>query len=268
MKEPFTTRGFSESSDAIAIIVGSTYNGEPTNEVREETTHWGKPSAPIGLVNQEGSGGVYVLPRHGLDHKYPAHLIPYRANMAALKKLGAVAVISIGTVGSVSSNLSPGTIVVPEQIIDWTDGRHSTYWDDSHVGHHIQFADPFCPIGRHYVTEVASEIHNINVESSGTMAVIGGPRFSTRAESVMLSNLGADVIGMTAMPEASLARELGMCYASLCLVTDMDAATGSADAVTENRVRSVAAEYSQAVLDIAFATAERWSSDPRTCACQ
>jgi 5'-methylthioadenosine phosphorylase len=177
-------------------------------------TPFGEPSAPV-TVGTIGEHEVAFLPRHGADHRYPAHKVPYRANMWALRALGVRRVLAPCAVGSLTPEHGPGTIVVPDQLLDRTRRRADTYFDSGAA--HASFADPYCPTLRSAVTGLPG------VVDGGTMVVIEGPRFSTRAESQWFAAAGFTLINMTGYPEAVLARELEICYAAIALVTDLDA---------------------------------------------
>jgi 5'-methylthioadenosine phosphorylase len=177
-------------------------------------TPFGEPSAPV-TIGTVGEHEVAFLPRHGTDHRYPAHQVPYRANMWALRALGVRQVLAPCAVGSLTPDHGPGTVVVPDQLVDRTRRRADTYFDTGAA--HVSFADPYCPTLRAAATELPG------VVDGGTMVVIEGPRFSTRAESQWFAAAGFTLINMTGYPEAVLARELEICYAAIALVTDLDA---------------------------------------------
>jgi 5'-methylthioadenosine phosphorylase len=177
-------------------------------------TPFGEPSASV-TVGGVGQHEVAFLPRHGANHQYPAHKVPYRANMWALRALGVRQVFAPCAVGSLTPELEPGAIVVPDQLVDRTRRRADTYFDSGAA--HVSFADPYCPTLRSAVTGLPG------VVEGGTMVVIEGPRFSTRAESQWFAAAGFTLINMTGYPEAVLARELEICYATIALVTDLDA---------------------------------------------
>lgn len=181
-------------------------------------TPWGPPSAPI----HEGRIGdltVLFLPRHGVGHTIPPHRVNYRANVDALKMLGAEAIVTVSSVGSLREELSPGTFVLPDQFVDLTKQRPTTFFDGGRV-FHVSMADPFCPdLARHAVS-AGRAVGSPFVEHTSYVCV-EGPRFSTRAESRYFRGF-ADVIGMTLVPEVTLARERGLCYACLAMVTDYD----------------------------------------------
>src|SRR5271156_143739 len=177
-------------------------------------TPFGEPSASV-TVGGVGQHEVAFLPRHGANHQYPAHKVPYRANMWALRALGVRQVFAPCAVGSLTPELEPGAIVVPDQLVDRTRRRADTYFDSGAA--HVSFADPYCPTLRSAVTGLPG------VVDGGTMVVIEGPRFSTRAESQWFAAAGFTLINMTGYLEAVLARELEICYATIALVTDLDA---------------------------------------------
>src|SRR3984893_580030 len=175
-------------------------------------TPFGEPSAPI-TVGAVGQHEVAFLPRHGATHQYPAHKVPYRANMWALRALGVGQVFAPCAVGSLTPELQPGAIVVPDQLVDRTRRRVDTYFDSGAA--HVSFADPYCPTLRSAVSGLP------DVVGGGTMVVIEGPRFSTRAESQWFAAAGFTLINMAGYPEAVLARELAICYATIALVADL-----------------------------------------------
>lgn len=182
-------------------------------------TPYGAPSAPLAVGELHGRR-VAFLPRHGRSHEFPAHRVNYRANLWAMRRLGVRRVLAPCSVGSLQPRLKPGEFVVCDQVVDRTRGRADTYFDGP-VLNCIPFADPYCPELRSIVSAVAAE-EGITAHPEGTAVVIQGPRFSTRAESRWFSSMGWDVVNMTQYPECVLARELGICYAGVALVTDYD----------------------------------------------
>ena len=211
-------------------------------------TPFGKPSDAIITGTLEGVA-VAFLPRHGKGHHLSASEIPVRANIYALKALGVERVISVNAVGSLREEIPPLDIVIPDQIIDRTKARVSTFFGDGIVAH-VGMADPFCPEMRETL-RWGAERAGATVHPKGTYVVIEGPQFSTRAESYLYRSWGADVIGMTALPEAKLAREAEMCYAVLACSTDYDCwheseAEVTIDIVMENLNRNAA--VSKAIL--------------------
>jgi 5'-methylthioadenosine phosphorylase len=186
-------------------------------------TPYGAPSAPVAVGHVEGRA-VAFLARHGPGHSVPAHRINYRANLWALRRLGVRRLLAPSSVGSLPPQVTPGDLVVVDQLVDRTSGRADTFFDGP-LPAHATFADPYCPeLGG--VTLAAARAEGVPVHDGGTVVVIQGPRFSTRAESQWFSAAGWSVVNMTQYPEAALARELGMCYSGLALVTDYDAGTG------------------------------------------
>lgn len=183
-------------------------------------TPWGAPSGPIQLAPVEGRT-VAFLPRHGPGHRFPPHRVPYRANLWALRSLGVTRVLGPCAAGSLHPDLHPGHLVVLDQAIDRTWGRPDTYFDGPTVNH-VSLADPYCPTLRAALLAGAATTAALPVHDGGTVVVIQGPRFATRAESRLHREQGATVINMTQLPEAALARELGLCYASAALITDYD----------------------------------------------
>ena len=230
----------------IAIIGGSgLYDMEGLTNVEflDLDTPFGKPSDVIAVGTLEGAE-VAFLPRHGSGHHFNPTHIPSQANIYALKTLGVQRVISVSAVGSLKEEFEPLHLVVPNQLIDRTRQRSNTFFERDMVVH-ISFADPFCPAASRIVQQSAQEVE-ITVHPGGTMVVMEGPAFSTRAESFMYRSWGADLIGMTALPEAKLAREAEMCYATMAWVTDYDtwrqgSEPVSLELVVQNLVHNVAA---------------------------
>jgi 5'-methylthioadenosine phosphorylase len=224
----------------IGVIGGSgfyTFLDDVTEVVVD--TPYGPPSDSLFLGEVAGRR-VAFLPRHGRDHSIAPHRINYRANLWALRAAGVRQVLGPNAVGGLQPHLGPGTLVVPDQLVDRTYGRAQTYYDGPNVVH-VSFADPYCPTGRATVLETAEQV-GWPATDGGTLVVIEGPRFSTRAESRWHSALGWSVVGMTGHPEAVLARELALCYASLALVTDLDAGVEAGDGVTYEEVMRVFGE--------------------------
>lgn len=182
-------------------------------------TPYGPPSSPVAIGNL-GGRRVAFLARHGANHELPAHRVNYRANLWALRRLGVRRVLGPCSVGSLQTHLRPGEFVVCDQLVDRTRGRADTYFDGPALAH-VAFADPYCPELRAVVAEAGRQ-EAVTIHESGTVVVIQGPRFSTRAESRWFSAAGWDVVNMTQYPEAVLARELNMCYSGIALVTDYD----------------------------------------------
>jgi len=206
----------------IAIIGGSgVYDASMLDNVREVEidTPFGKPSDAI-TIGSFGETNVAFLPRHGKGHRISPSKLNSRANILALKKLGVKRIISASAVGSLKLEHKPLDIVIPDQIFDRTRMRESTFFEDGLVVH-IGFADPFCPQMSSLLADITEEL-GYSVHKKGTYVCMEGPQFSTRAESRVYQNLGFDIIGMTALPEAKLAREAEICYSMIATVTDYD----------------------------------------------
>ena len=220
----------------IGVIGGSGFYEFLTDaeEVPVETP-FGEPSEQV-LVGEVSGRRVAFLPRHGKDHRFPPHKIPYRANLWALRALGVRRILAPSAVGSLTASYGPGTLVIPDQLVDRTGGRVQTFYDEYAV--HVPFADPYCPSGRAHAVEAARNYGWVPA-STGTLVVIPGPRFSSRAESQWYAAQGWTLVGMTGHPEAVLARELALCYTTLALVTDFDAGVDEGDGVTQAEVFEV-----------------------------
>jgi len=192
-------------------------------------TPFGKPSDSIMVGRLEGVG-IAFLPRHGKGHHISPTEIPVRANIYALKSLGVEHIIAINSVGSFKKELEPGHLLIPDQLIDRTRSRVNSFFSDGIVAH-VPFADPFCPALSQVLFESAQEA-GATVHQGGTYVVMEGPAFSTRAESRLYRSWGADIIGMTALPEAKLAREAEICYAIIGCITDYDSWWQDAEPIT------------------------------------
>ncbi len=204
-------------------------------EVKPETP-FGKPSDAI-VVGRLGDVSVAFLPRHGRGHRVSPTEVPSRANIYALKALGVEFIISSNSCGSFKEELKPGHLLIPDQIIDRTRQRINTFFTDGIVVH-IQFADPFCPVLSKIVYEAAKEA-GATVHRGGTFIAMEGPAFSTRAESRLYKSWGADILGMTVLPEAKLAREAEICYASIACITDYDSWHETSEAVTAEAILAI-----------------------------
>jgi 5'-methylthioadenosine phosphorylase len=226
------------------------------------STPYGTPSETLAVGELAGRR-VAFLPRHGAGHRFAPHVVPYRANLWALRSVGVRQVISLSAVGSLRADLGPGSLVVPDQIVDRTSGRVHTLFDGVGGVVHAAFADPYCPHGR-----AAAMGSGLPVTAGGTLVVINGPRFSTRAESLEYQRHGWAIIGMTAMPEASLARELALCYTTLALVTDLDAGVETGTGVTHAEVLEQFAANLPLMRELLVETVKRLPIEqPADCEC-
>jgi 5'-methylthioadenosine phosphorylase len=206
----------------IGIIGGSgLYELEGMSHVKEVriSTPFGDPSDAIKLGDIEGVRSAF-LPRHGVGHRFSPSELPSKANIYALKSLGVEYIIAISTVGSLKEKIKPTDIVIPDQIIDRTFLRPDTFFGNGIVGH-VAFADPYCPVLSDLLYDAVHKT-GTRAHDGGTCIVMEGPQFSTRAESELYRSWGADVILMTALPEAKLAREAEICYGMMAIVTDYD----------------------------------------------
>jgi 5'-methylthioadenosine phosphorylase len=232
-------------------------------QVLDVDTPYGRPSAPVTLGTVEGRR-VAFIPRHGADHEFPPHLVPYRANVWAMKELGVTRLFGPSAAGALRRDIPPRTFVVCDQAIDFTKSRRSTFFDGPQTTH-ISFADPYCPTMRTTLIDAAAGL-GIEHRDGGTMVVIEGPRFSTRAESKMFAQAGGDVIGMTQFPEAILAREAELCFANVALVTDYDVGVDGIPPVSHAEVLKVFGENVGNLRDLLFAAIPAVPSE-RDCAC-
>ena len=248
----------------VAIIGGTGfYRFLEDAESVEVETPFGEPSAPIS-IGTVGGRRVAFLPRHGADHRFPPHRVPYRANLWALKELGVTRVFGPCAAGSLRREIEPRTLVVCDQAVDFTKSRPTTFYDGPQTTH-VSFADPYCPTLREVLVKGAAG-EGIPHRDGGTMVVIEGPRFSTKAESRMFAQVGCDVIGMTQFPEVTLARELELCYATVAIVTDYDVGVDDIQPVTHAEVLKVFGENIDRVRDL-LAVAIPAVPAERTCPC-
>jgi 5'-methylthioadenosine phosphorylase len=225
------------SSYTLGVLGGSgLYELEALHDVKEidMDTPFGRPSDVLVQGTLDNGTTLLFLPRHGRGHRIPPHAINYRANICALKKAGATHLVSVSAVGSMKEDIEPGHLVVPDQFIDLTKKRITTFFEDGIVGH-VPFADPVCKLLAEAVG-VAAERVGVKVHHGGTYICMEGPQFSTRAESRLYRTWGVSVIGMTSMPEAKLAREAELPFATLALATDYDCWHGDHDDVTVEAV--------------------------------
>jgi 5'-methylthioadenosine phosphorylase len=237
----------SSSLADIAVVGGSGFYEflEDAEEIKIDTP-FGPPSEPV-TVGEVAGRRVAFLPRHGRDHRFPPHKIPYRANMWALRSVGARRVLAPTAVGSLTDRYGAGTLVIPDQLVDRTTTRDQTYFDDGAC--HVPFADPYCPSLRPAAIMTAAQQGWAPV-GAATLVVIEGPRFSSRAESQWFAAQGWTLVGMTGHPEAVLARELALCYVPLALVTDLDAGLDEGQGVTQAEVFEVFAANIKRLRDL------------------
>jgi 5'-methylthioadenosine phosphorylase len=250
----------------FGIIGGSGLYSLPGLEISGEeqvSTPYGGPSDSYKLGKLAGKE-IAFLPRHGSGHNIQPHRINYRANIWGFRQLGVIRLLSVFAAGGINRDIKPGTIVVPDQIIDYTSGRASTFYDETEVVH-IDFTDPFCPDLRDYIIRAAAQA-GAGIVKKGTYISVNGPRLETAAEIRAYSVLGADIVGMTAMPEASLAREAEICYAGLSVVTNYAAGiSGQKLTVTEvKEVMSASEDSLRHVLKYFFGSDFR----PPACSCR
>ncbi|MFC5149376.1 S-methyl-5'-thioadenosine phosphorylase [Streptomyces aureoversilis] len=259
----------------IGVIGGSGFYSflEDVTEVTVMTPY-GSPSDSL-FVGELAGRKVAFLPRHGRGHHLPPHRINYRANLWALRSLGVRQVLAPCAVGGLQPQYGPGTLVVPDQLVDRTKARAQSYFDgemlpDGRVPNvvHTSFADPYCPTGRAVAVAVARGHGWEPVVDGGTMVVIEGPRFSTRAESRWHAAQGWTVVGMTGHPEAVLARELELCYTSMALVTDLDAGAETGQGVSHDEVMRVFGENVGRLRGVLFAAVTALpETKERNCLC-
>jgi 5'-methylthioadenosine phosphorylase len=228
-------------------------------EERELATPYGSPSAPL-TIGEIGGKRVAFLPRHGRRHELPPHAIPYRANVWAMRELGVRRIIGPNASGSLKPELQLGEFVVCDQFVDRTSGRADTFYDGPETTH-VSAADPYCPELRGLLVETAREL-GIKARDAGTVVVIQGPRFSSRAESRWFQGMGWDTINMTAYPEGFLARELELCYANISMVTDHDVGVEGAPPVSHEQVVTVFNENNEKLRELLFAVIPRIPPQP------
>jgi 5'-methylthioadenosine phosphorylase len=222
-------------------------------------TPYGNPSAPIA-IGELGGARVAFLPRHGVEHELPPHRVPYRANLWALREVGVRRIIGPCASGALRTDLALGEFVVCDQFVDRTWGRGDTFYDGPRATH-VSAADPYCADLRRLLVETAAEL-DIPVRDGGTVVVVQGPRFSTRAESRWFQQLRWDVINMTAYPEGMLARELELCYATIAMVTDYDVGVEDRPPVTAAEVVRVFEKNNARLRELLFAVIPRIGPQP------
>ena len=251
----------------IGIFGGSGfYNLLSNSEIVEIETAFGAPSSPV-TVGKIGNRDVAFIARHGLQHEFPPHRIPFKANILAFKELGVNQIIAPAAVGSLKKEIEPGHFVIPDQFVNFTTKRDDTFYEERPVTH-IGSSEPYCPHLRQLLIDSAAKMQ-LPVHDKGTVVVIEGPRFASKAESNFYRNQGWDIINMTQYPEMMLARELEICYANISVVTDYD--TGikddpSINSVTLDDVMKVFAENNQKVKNLLYEIIPSMP-DKRTCIC-
>ncbi|MFJ4964341.1 S-methyl-5'-thioadenosine phosphorylase [Streptomyces sp. NPDC088729] len=281
---PGTTAGTSTTTDAatdaaparaeIGVIGGSGFYSflEDVTEVAVDTPY-GRPSDSL-FLGEIGGRRVAFLPRHGRGHHLPPHRINYRANLWALRSVGVRQVLGPCAVGGLRPEFGPGTLLVPDQLVDRTKARTQTYYDGERRPDgtrpnvvHLGFADPYCAEGRTAALDAARG-RGWEPVDGGTLVVVEGPRFSTRAESRWHASMGWSVVGMTGHPEAVLARELGLCYTTMTLVTDLDAGAEAGEGVSHEEVLEVFAANVDRLRSVLFdAVSGLPATAARNCAC-
>ncbi|ARQ70193.1 S-methyl-5'-thioadenosine phosphorylase [Streptomyces marincola] len=263
--------GTAERAD-IGVIGGSGFYSflDRVTEITVDTPY-GQPSDSV-LLGEIAGRRVAFVPRHGRGHHLPPHRINYRANLWALRSLGVRQVVGPCAVGGLRPEYGPGTLLVPDQLVDRTKGRPQSFFDGARRADgqqpnvvHVSFADPYCPTGR-ATALAAARAHDWQAVDGGTMCVVEGPRFSTRAESRWHAAQGWSVVGMTGHPEAVLARELELCYTSLALVTDLDAGAEAGEGVSHAEVLDVFAANIDRLREVLFDLVARLP-ERRDCAC-
>jgi 5'-methylthioadenosine phosphorylase len=216
------------------------------------------------MIGEIGGKTVAFLPRHGKEHQLPPHMINFRANLWAMKQLGVSRIIGPNACGSLQPHVEPGHFVICDQFVDRTSGRKDTFFDGP-ITTHVSSADPYCPTMRQVAIDTASEL-GITAHPAGTVVVVQGPRFSTRAESRWFASQGWEVINMTQYPECYLARELEICYVNISLITDFDAGMEGVEPVTNNEVVRVFNENNSKVKNLIHSMIPLLPSE-RPCAC-
>jgi 5'-methylthioadenosine phosphorylase len=226
----------------------------------EVETPYGAPSAPV-TIGEVGGKRVAFLPRHGVKHELPPAQINYRANVWAMKELGVRRIIGPNASGALKAELELGEFVVCDQFVDRTHSRKDTFYEGPETTH-VSAADPYCPELRGILVETAREL-GIPVRDGGTVVVIQGPRFSTRAESKWFQDAGWDVINMTAYPEGYLARELELCYANISMVTDHDVGVEGTPPVSHHQVIEVFTRNNEKLRELLFAAIPKIGPQPQ-----
>jgi 5'-methylthioadenosine phosphorylase len=250
----------------VGVIGGSgLYDMEGLTDKKEleVDTPFGKPSDTI-ITGRLGEMGIAFLPRHGKGHRLSPSEVPYRANIYALKELGVEWLISVNAVGALKFKFKPGQLVIPDQLIDLTRRRESSFFGEGLVAH-IPFAEPFCPVLSGILFRAGQRI-GAEVHPKATCVTIEGPAFSTKAESKLYGSWDADIIGMTSSPEAKLAREAEICYASIATVTDYDSWHEQAEPLATTAILDILRKSVDTIKEI-VKLAVTWLPDERQCQC-
>lgn len=251
----------------VGVIGGSgLYSLLESAQPVEVETPWGSPSDAVS-VGSVGGRAVAFIPRHGRGHRLPPHRVNYRANLWALRAVGVRQVLAPCAVGSLRAGTDAGSIVVPDQLVDRTWGRDSTFYDAPGCVVHIAFADPYCATGRRTTLDVAAR-RGLAPVDGGTLVVVNGPRFSTRSESLWHQSQGWAIVGMTAAPEAALARELALCYTNIALVTDLDAGVEHGEGVTHEQVLQAFAANVEVMRSVLLDAITALPPAEQDCACR
>lgn len=244
----------------IGIFGGSGfYSFLEDSEDLDIDTPYGRPSAPLA-VGEVAGHSVAFIPRHGRSHELPPHRIPFRANVWAMREAGVRRIIGPCVSGALTRELELGEFVVCDQYVDRTRGRKDTFYDGPETTH-VSAADPFCPDLRRLLVETATE-RGIPVRDGGTVVVVQGPRFSTRAESRWFQAAGWEAINMTAYPECHLARELEVCYATIAMVTDYDVGAEGEDPVSAAQVVQVLGDNIDRLRDLLLSVIPKIGPQP------
>lgn len=231
----------------------------------EIDTEYGSPSDKINIAEISGKK-VAFLPRHGAKHQFPAHMVNYKANLSAMKQLGVKRIIGPCAAGSLKKEIEPGDIVVSSDIVDMTKGRDATFYNGPTTVH-VHMSEPYCPDLRKSAIKVIKDTGK-KVHEQGTMVVINGPRFATKAESQSFINNGWDVINMTQYPESYLAKELDMCYVNLALITDYDIGVEGVPPSPVDKILETFAANNEKLKDILFKLIEEISIEQTSCNCK
>ncbi len=251
----------------FGIIGGSgLYEMLDNPEELDMDTEYGKPSDLISLGKISGKD-VAFIPRHGRKHTITPQNIPYRANIEALNKLGVKRIIATSAVGSLNPAFIPGDFVFPDQFINMTSGRQDTYYDKDRVAH-VSTSDPYCT-QMAFVESKQADFANLKYHDKATVVVVNGPRFSTRAESTFFKSIGAKIINMTQYPEVTLARERGICYSCIAIITDFDAGVEEELGIKPVEYKDVSAKFKENMpkLKSFISTIIKSTPEEKKCSC-